>query len=660
MEPPPTYNQSRENEALCLNKRTESRYEYSALSYPDSIRVFILEPSVDETSRLDGKLVEHRLSDSCTELGYNALSYVWGEQKDTNVTHIEGRELRIGQNLDSALRHIRRKDRPIRIWVDALCIDQASVGERNHQVQQMRKIYSSATETIIYLGDMKGGNTELSAWNFLERRATWAVDDNLDADPDLPARREELTSFRGELADVGIEVLERPWFKRLWVFQEVVVSKLLSIQCGRRRIPWDDFCKVLLSPMHHDRYGFSVGLLRKADIVRDMFHARCSYQELQGMGHVVPYWWSEVQDDKHAALHVLDLLQMARTLEASDPRDKVFGLLGISNGINVDDQQFAIDYSQDDETVYTNFARSMINATRSLDVLSYIDHDLVQNFIHATRIRILPSWVPDWDLREWSDLGRRSARTVLDTLDLGYESKGGEHDPRNTKFCVWDRTGRILKARGSIIGRISQLSSMVELKRDAELRFQKIRDSDYPDEEKRQLIVSDWLQHIVSDSEDDKLELLTETFRECLDSRRSLEKGTVEYHLLSRARKTASWSNDSVSLRSAAVDRASIVDGRCIAIYESDADPEVRGLAIVPVTTERGDCLIDLRGGHVPFTIRETGDSDTEDDDESDAGDDNVSSAPRDHWDCRLIGEAVVNRVAGDTSTSREAIFEIH
>ncbi|KAK5625240.1 hypothetical protein RRF57_000956 [Xylaria bambusicola] len=336
------------NDTQLPSQNYEPSYQYSALPYPDSIRVLVLEPSADEEGYLDGKIVEQRLSDDCTELGYNALSYVWGEEKNTHEIHIEGHQLRIRKNLDSALRHLRRRDHPIRLWVDALCIDQNSLNERNHQVQQMRTIFSSALETIIYLGDLMGGNIEKSAWNFLERHAAWAMNQNRDADPGLPAEREKMTYFRGEISDVEIEILERPWFKRLWVFQEVVVSKILSIQCGDRRISWNDFCKaLLLLPRYHDRYGLSYGLSRKVDVVRDMFQARWRYQELHDMDHLLPPWRSLIQtyNLKHNMLNVLDVLQIARKLKASDPRDKIFGLLGICSGINVNDERFAIDYN---------------------------------------------------------------------------------------------------------------------------------------------------------------------------------------------------------------------------------------------------------------------------------------------------------------------------
>jgi hypothetical protein len=81
-----------------------------------------------------------------------------------------------------------------------------------------------AIETVIYLEDAIG-NTCSSAWNCLERHSSWAMDDNRNIDRNRPFRQEERLDFRGDLDDVENTVLSRVWFRRVWVFQEVVVSK---------------------------------------------------------------------------------------------------------------------------------------------------------------------------------------------------------------------------------------------------------------------------------------------------------------------------------------------------------------------------------------------------------------------------------------------------
>ncbi|KAI0864818.1 heterokaryon incompatibility protein-domain-containing protein [Xylaria cubensis] len=646
-------------------------YKYSNLSSSDSIRVFVLASSCDATGPIHGEIDECRISGSGEEQGYVALSYVWGSQHDTHEILLGKRHLHIGRNLDSALRHLRRRDRPIRLWVDAICINQHDVTERNHQVQQMRHIYSFAVETVIYLGDQTGSNTGLSAWNYLERKATWAMNDAGDPDPDLPKAREALIYFRGDLSDVGIDVLTRPWFRRLWVFQEVVVSKRLSIQCGNRRISWDDFCKVLLLTFRrHDQYGFSIKQLDKVSVVRDMFHARCAYQELYGMNHALPSWRFQVQAREHNILDILNLLQLGRQLRASDPRDRIFGLLGVCRGIEVNDQRFAIDYNQDCGTVYANFARNFMQARKSYDLLSYILGD-----VHR-----VPSWVPNWDSGYWDNRQLGRMRTILSTLEPETEQEKLERKQLFHVSCSWIGSGNILRVYGSVIGKISYLSGAIVLKSRHEVEFQEIRDIKAVSEDDREVhILKYWSMHFrldvsefdyESSSDNDALSQYmlnrseerrlrstpSKNFSNFLEECWSFEppgtkprfkKGVVEHHLLTRSRKTLSYTNSTSTPDTVIIDETSVVDGRRIALYSlSGSHPYM--LALVPGGTKEGDYLIDLRGGRVPFTVRF---------DVEKSKDKDLCTGYRIER-CSLIGESLVNRGA-ENSARRNRVFLI-
>ncbi|KAL1877864.1 hypothetical protein Daus18300_002217 [Diaporthe australafricana] len=179
---------------------------YQPLAYPDSIRVLTVFECDDEEDDIECHLAEIRLStiNNGSE-GYTALSYTWGAHKYTHEIWIGNQRLLIGANLDSALHHLRRRDKPIRLWIDAVCISQEDLMERNHQVQQMRSIFSAASETIIWLGNQNGGNTAISAWNFLERHSSWALNEHQERDYTIPARlQEDLMSFLWRIMIKGI------------------------------------------------------------------------------------------------------------------------------------------------------------------------------------------------------------------------------------------------------------------------------------------------------------------------------------------------------------------------------------------------------------------------------------------------------------------------
>lgn len=84
---------------------------------------------------------------------YNALSYVWGSLQPEMPIICDGRNYIISSNLGRALRALRRKEKQLHMWIDAMCINQKNVLERNEQVVRMRQIYLWAEEVCIWLGD---------------------------------------------------------------------------------------------------------------------------------------------------------------------------------------------------------------------------------------------------------------------------------------------------------------------------------------------------------------------------------------------------------------------------------------------------------------------------------------------------------------------------
>ncbi|KXH69268.1 hypothetical protein CSAL01_12495 [Colletotrichum salicis] len=404
---------------------------YTPLVQSNTIRVLTLYPAISHDAEVQCGLLSTEIS-TCQELeqSYAALSYVWGNLSDPRFVYVNEQEVYIGRNLFEALRHLRRRDRPIRLWADTLCIKQIDITERNHQVYRMRNIYSSALETVIYLGDDDRSNTASSAWNLLERQSEWALNRNGNEDMKLPSTLEEnLIHFRGEVAYVELSVLQRPWFLRVWVLQEVVVSRKVSIQCGHRRIPWNDFCNVvLLNPRYHDRCGYSMQAIERVDIVRDMFKARCAYQESHDLARLRPSWHTNVTNYGSRSAHIIDMLVRARQLEASDPRDKIFALLGISTNVDVDNRLVAVDYGKSTAEVQTDLACYLIEEHKSLDMLSYVDHSIngFSSLFSFGQAEALPSWVPDWDagqVARWQRLKAMHAYDINgDSLPLGTAS----------------------------------------------------------------------------------------------------------------------------------------------------------------------------------------------------------------------------------------------
>jgi hypothetical protein len=139
----------------------QATFHHRRLSSPRSIRLLALLSSPDFDASLEATLAEVDLDNS----DYEALSYVWGSRVGSKPFTCDNKVLLITPNCESALRHLRLKDKRRTLWVDAICIDQEdgelSVKERNSQVALMGEIYAKASHTICWLGQGNGFTDEL-------------------------------------------------------------------------------------------------------------------------------------------------------------------------------------------------------------------------------------------------------------------------------------------------------------------------------------------------------------------------------------------------------------------------------------------------------------------------------------------------------------------
>lgn len=147
-----TESQSLSKPSPRLERASQSQSLYSKSISGDSIRILTLHPGV-WTDPIKCELRSHPVQDSGP---YKALSYAWNNGNDDNhFIPITCNELPtiISFNLFLGLRQLRDKWGSVRLWVDAICINQKDNDERTRQVGMMRKIYERSTEVIIWLGE---------------------------------------------------------------------------------------------------------------------------------------------------------------------------------------------------------------------------------------------------------------------------------------------------------------------------------------------------------------------------------------------------------------------------------------------------------------------------------------------------------------------------
>lgn len=134
-----------------------SEYHHQPLPSQRSIRLFTISASRDRKAAIIGSLSEVNLDSNPS---FEALSYVWGSPDPavavTIVTQPAGSTktrsiLQVTPNCLTALQSLRYRFRPRRLWIDAICIDQTSIAEKNQQVPLMAEIYGRAGQVLVWL-----------------------------------------------------------------------------------------------------------------------------------------------------------------------------------------------------------------------------------------------------------------------------------------------------------------------------------------------------------------------------------------------------------------------------------------------------------------------------------------------------------------------------
>lgn len=212
---------------MSLNILASNTLPYSPLNESlDEIRLLTVYQADDESEPANCKLEHVSLNNSHS---YSALSYCWGVPMVTRTIYVNGHEVQATENLEEALRELRRHG-DVRLWVDALCINQRDIDERSRQVLRMVNIYANAIETVAWLG--KAADNSDLALDLMH------ILSNYDAGQDTwenAMKRQDQLEEVAAYADhwTALEIfLSRPYWNRVWIIQEIVFARQLLICCG--------------------------------------------------------------------------------------------------------------------------------------------------------------------------------------------------------------------------------------------------------------------------------------------------------------------------------------------------------------------------------------------------------------------------------------------
>jgi hypothetical protein len=306
--------------------------------------------------------------------GYEALSYAWGEEgtpncdayikslEDSNSSARDVVTLALRPNLANALRHLRYHDQPRILWVDAVCINQNDLLERNEQVLRMGDIYKHARRVVVWLGSAQDDSTlALQTMQYIGEQVQVARARFRLRAPEAIERE----WYRGrtnlpldQKASRAIQtLLQRSWFKRLWIWQEIQLANSEAVlQCGRDRSDWDVFRRAVI--LLYEKLELPAPLSRN------------------DLATAINLAWHNTDQS------LSTLLLCTARAACLDPRDKVYALLGLTD--TPFRQLIQPNYRLSVAQVYEKAVVAHIRYSGDLQILS-----------HCSAVDKNPTW-PSW------------------------------------------------------------------------------------------------------------------------------------------------------------------------------------------------------------------------------------------------------------------------
>lgn len=393
---------------------------------------------------------------------YVALSYTWGESGGLSLESArpqvftqeercfpiscDGRIILGTRNLRSALRHLRMRSQLNKhiqghgggegnlellnkfgcaehFWIDALCIDQEDIGEKQQQIPLMGQIYQSAQLCLVWLGEADARSDSGIAW--MMKIAQDQSLRNLSRSEALESKLKFMQRFQDILSEIPRSMtlaahvfLSRSWFQRVWILQEVVLPEKVLVVCGTRQVDLDALllAAFLISQANvqlitESLKGLhSVPVLRREPLNEAMVKSQDTIKRLRNMRYF--------RGQRKAGLTMSFL--MARSLssgsKASVPHDHVYGILGLCHEFQEtpdDGQEFQVTYQHSAQQVYAYATGFLLQRQRDLKILYLVDNRGDKDFPPSqgntcTRsadparsqpensYENLPSWCPDY------------------------------------------------------------------------------------------------------------------------------------------------------------------------------------------------------------------------------------------------------------------------
>ena len=326
---------------------------------------------------------------------FDALSYGWGGPTPTYPIVCNGIDRTINENLYQALCALRHPDaRSRHLWVDAICINQGDNVEKARHVFHMLEIYQKANLVIAWLGP-----ADESLVKAIECLGVSSV-----------ASAEDLMSVYSGLCDL----MMGPWFRRMWVQQEVFAARSLEFRCGDLVFPSEWLGHLSNIDRLFDQYIPRPESSSRTQLVQDDEHLDAMLRKdiIPHLKQLYRYHLGPFERfflKKAESLDLIDTLLMTTSLAASNPRDYVYAILGMTKfparacSIQLWMQDRApgdvfipVDYEADVRSILcaVTWAMLMKGGLRILAKFKFCPNE--NGPAHAEDEYRLPSWAIDW------------------------------------------------------------------------------------------------------------------------------------------------------------------------------------------------------------------------------------------------------------------------
>lgn len=319
---------------------------------------------------------------------FEALSYAWGDSNypkivdvlpDSSPSQASGDSdldrsvFEVRRNLDDALRHLRNTEETRTLWIDAICINQTDLTERDLQVKRMHHIYKFSHRVVAWLGlGSESSGPAFSMLDYIGHQIEYTIDRRFLPAPECDEpdlwKQDQAQRYDTITWQTVRDLIYNNYFQRLWVFQEIQLgSHRAVVSIGTVQIHWYHLRRALLLFEGESLYKEDLPPWAKSELLGMLKHVQhfALNASVQGMEKLVTG---------------------AMNSSCCDPRDRIYGLLGLLPTPIV--HRIRPQYSQDASEVYKEAFLAFTECSNRLDLLGFAVST-------PGSFRSLPTWVPN-------------------------------------------------------------------------------------------------------------------------------------------------------------------------------------------------------------------------------------------------------------------------